>query len=83
MRSKGENGRMQSRRQIDSFGVFVLCVIAIGVLGISSSREAMVMGTLGGLCNVKDFQNSIETLDLGRFAVDEHNKQPNGDKSFR
>nr|ABR18028.1 unknown [Picea sitchensis] len=74
---------MQSRRQIDSFGVFVLCVIAIGVLGISSSRGAAAMGTLGGLRDVKDFQNSIETLDLGRFAVDEHNKQQNGDITFR
>jgi len=75
MRSKGENGRMQSRRQADSFGVFVLCVIAIGMLGISSSTGATVMGTLGGLHDVKDFQNSIETLNLGRFSVDEHNKQ--------
>ena len=33
------------------------------------------MGTLGGLHKVKDFQNSIETLDLGGFSVDEHNKQ--------
>ena len=33
------------------------------------------MGTLGGLHEVKDFHNSIEMLDLGRFSVDEHNKQ--------
>ena len=33
------------------------------------------MKTLGGLREVKDFQNSIEMLDLGHFSVDEHNKQ--------
>ena len=33
------------------------------------------MGTLGGLREVKYFQNSIETLDLGRFSVDDYNKQ--------
>ena len=33
------------------------------------------MGTLGGLREVKYFQNSIETLNLGHFSVDEHNKQ--------
>ena len=33
------------------------------------------MGTLGGLREVKYFQNSIETLNLGFFSVDEHNKQ--------
>ena len=74
---------MQNRRQTDLFGVFVLCVIAIGIVGISSSSGAVTMATLGGLHEVKDFHNSIETLDLGRFAVDEHNKQQNGDISFR
>ena len=33
------------------------------------------MGTLGGLREVKDFQNSIETINLGHFSIDEHNKQ--------
>ena len=33
------------------------------------------MGTLGGLRKVKDFQNSIEILDLGCFFFHEHNKQ--------
>ena len=33
------------------------------------------MGTLGRLHEVKDFQNSIETLDLGRFSVDDYNRQ--------
>ncbi|OIC50363.1 hypothetical protein A7L55_19920 [Acinetobacter baumannii] len=77
---EAEGGRMQSGRQTNIFGVFVLCLIAIG---ISRSRGVAAMGTLGGLRDVKDFQNSIETLDLGRFAVDEHNKQQNGDISFR
>ena len=33
------------------------------------------MGTLGGLREVKYFQNSIETLDLGCFSVDDYNRQ--------
>ena len=33
------------------------------------------MRTLGGLREVKYFQNSIETLDIWPFSIDEHNKQ--------
>ncbi|XP_042488280.1 cysteine proteinase inhibitor 6-like [Macadamia integrifolia] len=35
------------------------------------------MATLGGVREVEGFQNSIEIDELGRFAVDEHNKKEN------
>ena len=66
---------MQSIKKVDLFGAAVLCVIAIGMLGISISKWAMAIGTLNGYPEVKYFQNSIEMLDLGHFFVDEHNKQ--------
>ena len=47
---EGGGGMMQNRRQTDLFGVFVLCVIAIGIVGISSSSGAVAMATLGGGC---------------------------------
>ena len=38
-------------------------------------KEVTEMTTLGGISEVQPEQNSAEIEDLGRFAVEEHNKK--------
>ena len=54
--TRERGGRMQSKKQVDLLqGAIVLCVIVIGMLGITSSKGEASMGTLGGLHEVKYF----------------------------
>uniref|UniRef100_A0A0C9QS49 Cysteine proteinase inhibitor n=1 Tax=Wollemia nobilis TaxID=56998 RepID=A0A0C9QS49_9CONI len=40
------------------------------------------MATLGGKRPVQGIENSVEINEVGRYAVEEHNKQQNADLSF-
>ena len=45
----------RSIKKVELFGEAVLCVIVLGMLGITSSKGEASMGTLGGLHEVKYF----------------------------
>ncbi|XP_043718873.1 cysteine proteinase inhibitor A isoform X2 [Telopea speciosissima] len=55
----------------------VVFFFAFCELGSCSDDNLIKMTTLGGVREVEGFQNSLEIDELGRFAVDEHNKKEN------
>lgn len=67
-----------------SSAVFLLCLYSSFALsfsfhqGVGDEDRVIAMATLGGVRDAENRQNSVEIEEIGRFAVDEHNKNEVG-----